>query len=57
MPADTTTFYLAFTTVFGGLAVYLWWIDRQARRLEERLAVLEARERNAANGKNDGPGA
>lgn len=50
MPADATTFYLAFTTVFGGLAAYLWWIDRRAARLEEQLRLLET-----ARGKNEGP--
>lgn len=39
---DATTFFLAFLAVFGGLAAYLWHLDRSARRLEERLAALEA---------------
>jgi CcmD family protein len=42
MPADATTFLLAFLAVFGGLAAYLWHLDRAARRLEARLATLEA---------------
>ncbi len=29
MVADTTTFFLAFTTVFLGLAVLLWRMERQ----------------------------
>ena len=39
---DRTTFFLAFLAVFGGLAAYLWHLDRSARRLETRLAALEA---------------
>ena len=39
---DATTFFLAFLAVFGGLAAYLWHLDRAARRLEQRLATLEA---------------
>lgn len=39
---DRTTFFLAFLAVFGGLAAYLWHLDRSARRLESRLAALEA---------------
>ena len=39
---DATTFLLSFLAIFGGLAAYLWHLDRAARRLEERLAALEA---------------
>ena len=39
---DRTTFFLAFLAVFGGLAAYLWHLDRAARRLEARLAAFEA---------------
>ena len=39
---DATTFFLAFLAVFGGLAAYLWHLDRAARRLERRLATLES---------------
>ena len=39
---DATTFFLAFLAVFGGLAAYLWHLDRVARRLEQRLATLES---------------
>ena len=39
---DSTTFFLGFLAVFGGLAAYLWHLDRSARRLERRLAALEA---------------
>jgi CcmD family protein len=39
---DRTTFFLAFLAVFGGLAAYLWHLDRAARRLEARLASLES---------------
>jgi CcmD family protein len=42
MVADATTFFLSFLAVFGGLAAYLWHLDRTARRLEARLATLEA---------------
>lgn len=41
MPADATTFLLAFLAVFGGLGLYLWRLDRAARRLERRVAALE----------------
>ena len=63
MVADSTTFFLSFLAVFAGLAAYLWHLDRSARRLEARLATLEAtREglaRNAATAKPkaaSGPG-
>lgn len=39
---DATTFLLGFLAVFGGLAAYLWHLDRSAKRLEQRLAALEA---------------
>lgn len=39
---DQTTFFLAFLALFGGLAAYLWHLDSTARRLERRLASLEA---------------
>ncbi len=42
MPADATTFYLAFTAVFAGLGLYLIRIDRQAREMEQRVLALEA---------------
>jgi CcmD family protein len=53
MPADATTFFLSFLAVFGGLAGYLWHLDRTARRLEARLATLEA---TAKPKPGDGPG-
>ncbi len=31
-----TTFFIAFTLVFGGLAAYLAWLDRRLRRLEAK---------------------
>lgn len=40
---DTTTFFLAFLALFGGIAWYLLRLDRDARALEQRLALLEAR--------------
>ncbi|MFA5944700.1 MAG: CcmD family protein [Candidatus Thermoplasmatota archaeon] len=42
MVSDPTTFFLSFLAVFAGLAAYLWHLDRSARRLEARLATLEA---------------
>ena len=42
MVSDATTFFLSFLAVFGGLAAYLWHLDRAARRLEARLATLES---------------
>jgi CcmD family protein len=42
MVSDATTFFLSFLAVFAGLAAYLWHLDRVARRLEARLATLEA---------------
>jgi CcmD family protein len=42
MPSDHLTFFLSFLAVFGGLAAYLWHLDRQARRLERRLETLES---------------
>ena len=42
MPSDALTFFLSFLAVFGGLAAYLWHLDRQARRLERRLETLES---------------
>ncbi len=50
---DATTFFLAFLAVFGGLAAYLWHLDRSARRLEARLAALEAATAKAK--RPDGP--
>jgi CcmD family protein len=40
--SDQLTFFLSFLAVFAGLAAYLWHLDRAARRLEARLATLEA---------------
>lgn len=54
MPADETTFFLSFLAVFAGLAAYLWHLDRTARRLEARLATLEAATAKPKPG--DGPG-
>lgn len=51
---DRTTFFLAFLAVFGGLAAYLWHLDRTARRLEARVAALEA-ERATAKAKPPQP--
>ena len=42
MVSDATTFFLSFLAVFAGLGAYLWHLDRKARRLEARLATLEA---------------
>jgi len=54
MPADETTFFLSFLAVFAGLAAYLWHLDRTARRLEARLATLEAATAKPKPG--EGPG-
>ena len=42
MLSDPATFFLSFLAIFGGLGAYLWHLDRAARRLEARLATLEA---------------
>lgn len=42
MLSDAATFFLSFLAIFGGLGAYLWHLDRTARRLEARLATLEA---------------
>lgn len=39
---DTTTFFLAFAAVFGGIALLLLHLERRAQALERRLATLEA---------------
>jgi hypothetical protein len=39
---DTTTFFLAFAAVFGGIALLLLHFERRAQALEHRLATLEA---------------
>jgi CcmD family protein len=51
MPTDATTFTLAFVAIFAGITLYLVWLDRHLRRLEARLAAVEAREPGAANPK------
>lgn len=51
MASDAMTFFLSFLAVFGGLAAYLWHLDRSARRLEARLATLEASAAGAATAK------
>ena len=53
MASDALTFFLSFLAVFGGLAAYLWHLDRQARRLERRLETLESSTAKAKPG--DGP--
>lgn len=42
---DTTTFFLAFAAVFGGIAALLLHLERRAQALERRLATLEAAQR------------
>ncbi len=42
MPADATTFYLAFTAVFAGLGFFLLRLDRNLRAMEQRVEALEA---------------
>ncbi len=52
MISDTTTFFLVFAAVFLGLGAYLWKLDRDAKRLEFRIAVLEQKAHDAT-AKND----
>ena len=54
MVDDELTFFLSFLAVFAGLGAYLWHLDRAARRLEARLATLEAATAKAKPG--EGPG-
>ena len=54
MATDATTFFLSFLAVFAGLAAYLWHLDRAARRLEARLATLEAATAKAKPGDGEG---
>lgn len=42
MISDATTFFLGFIAVFLGFGIYMWRIDRQASRLEQRIEALEA---------------
>lgn len=51
---DTTTFFLAFTAVFGGIAALLLHLELRARDLERRLATLEAAGAPTAKAKPDG---
>lgn len=53
MAFDTTTFFLAFTAVFLGIAVLLWRMERQARHLEDRVEALEAVRSPARPGADD----
>jgi len=39
---DAMSFFLAFTALFALLAVSLLRLEAKARRLEQRLATLEA---------------
>ena len=39
---DQTTFFLAFLSVFGGIAAYLWHLHRCNQRLEARVHALAA---------------
>ncbi len=48
MPADTTTFYLAFTAVFAGIGLYLLRVDRGLQQIEQRLEDLEGSRREEA---------
>ena len=42
MPSDQATFLTAFAALFGLILVSLWRLDATARRLERRLAAMEA---------------
>lgn len=55
MLSDAATFFLSFLAVFGGLAAYLWHLDRSARRLEERFATLESATAKAKPADRPGP--
>jgi CcmD family protein len=55
MVSDAATFFLSFLAVFAGLAAYLWHLDRTARRLEARLATLEAATAKAKPGEPPAP--
>lgn len=48
MASDAATFLVGFASVFGVLALYLVHLERRARRLEERLAALDAHAAAAA---------
>lgn len=37
MISDSTTFFLSFLAVFGGLAAYLWHLNRLVDGLQQRL--------------------
>jgi len=41
LSADTTTFFIGFTIIFGALGLYLWRLDRAGKKLEERIEELE----------------
>jgi hypothetical protein len=53
MTSDATTFFLAFTAIFGGLAWFLWHIERHMDRLERQLAERSAR---VDSGRDGSPG-
>ena len=42
MLSDNTTFFLAFAAIFLGLAAYVWHLEREAKRLQQRVDALEA---------------
>ena len=44
MTADTTTFLAAYLSLFALVGLYVWRLQRIARRLEERLEDLERQE-------------
>ena len=48
---DTTTFFLAFAAVFGGIAAILLHFERRAQALERRLATLESAQASAPTAK------
>ncbi len=45
MPNDLQTFALVFAVIWGGLALYLVWLDRTTRGLAARLERLESGDR------------
>lgn len=45
---DATSFFLAFTAIFALLAASLVRLELRARRIEARLATLEAQRKGGA---------
>jgi hypothetical protein len=41
MPADATTFFWSFATLFAALGYFLWRMEKQLRQLEQRVRLSE----------------